>query len=87
MGAPKISELHVLLDHLSFAYAQYLDAAAPKLDSPLTLRSSVNYTIEHVAAEADVAEMLIDSELGNVPVKVTRSLDVELSLLIKRPVS
>lgn len=85
--APKIHDLYVLLDHLSLAYTQYLDAAAPKLDAPLTLHSDVRFTVEHVAADDGIAEILTDSALGDVPVKVTRSLDVELSLIIKRPVS
>jgi len=85
--APKISEMYTLLDHLVIKYQQYLDTAAPKLETSVTLRSGVHYAIEHVAAEAGVAEMLVDSELGAVPVKVTRALDVELSLMVKRPVS
>jgi hypothetical protein len=86
--APKLSELYTLMGHLDIAYQQYIDAAAPRLDKPVQLAGGARFVIEHVACEdATVTEMVTDSDLGSMPVKVTRALDVELSMLIKRTVS
>jgi len=86
--APKISELYTLLDHVLVQYTQYLDAAAPKLETPLILRGGWHFTVECVPSEGPVAtEVLHDSGLGMLPIKVVRALDVELSTIVKRPVS
>jgi hypothetical protein len=86
--APKISEMYTLMDHLVLKYSQYLDAAAPKFETPLRLDGGARFTIEHVTSEGvAVTEVLRDSELGSLNVKVLRALDVELSTIIKRPVS
>lgn len=85
--APKISELYTLMDHLTLAYQQYLDAAAPRLDTPLQFNGGTKFTVEHLPFEDGVVDEVTDVALGNVPVKVTRALDVELSMIVKRPVS
>ncbi len=86
--APKISELYTMMDHLLIQHAQYLDAAAPKLETSLTLRGGWHFTVECVASVGPaVDEVVTDSQLGTVDVKVLRALDVELSMIIKRPVT
>lgn len=87
--APKLSDMYTLMDHLMIKYAQYLDTAAPRLEQPLQLNGGARFTIECVAPEGEtVAEVLHDSELdADIKVKVLRALDVELSMLVKRPVS
>lgn len=86
--APKLSEMYALMGHLDIAYQHYLDAAAPRLDAPVKLLGEARFTIEHVACEdASVTAMLTDAQLGSMPIKVTRALDVELSMIVKRTVS
>lgn len=76
------------MDHLVLTYTQYLDAAAPKLETPL--RSTVARTSQSNMSRPTVQlspEVVTDTQLGTMDVKVLRALDVELSTIIKRPVS
>lgn len=84
--APKIASMYTLMDHLTSSYAQYLNAAAPQFEMPLHLKGGARFTIEHVASDSDTATTLIDKFAG-VDVDHLRALDVELSTIIKRPVS
>jgi len=86
--APKLTELHVHLDHLVMTHGQYLDAAAPRFDAPLILKDGAKFTIEHVPSETGaVIEVLVDADHGPQQVNVLRALDVELIMLVKRPIS
>lgn len=86
--APKLSELYTLMDHLVIKHMEYIDAAAPRLDKPVVLQGGVQCMIEHVPSDGPaVAEVMTDTQLGNFDIKILRALDVELSVIVKRPVS
>ena len=73
--APKISELLLLVDRATVALHVYLQAAAPAFPMPITVTGNQRFTVE-----------IVDCE-GAVEHYMARTLDVELLVLMKRPVS
>jgi len=89
--APKIAELAKAMEYAQEWLANYLTVASPKFESPLQL-SGGSFTIEHVACDAlpattvDYAAMAADTPI-TVPIQVTSIIDVELLLMIRRPIA
>jgi hypothetical protein len=73
--APKISELLLLVDRTTVALHTYLQAAAPAFPTPITVTGNQRFTVE-----------IVDCE-GAVEHYMARTLDVELLVLMQRPVS
>jgi len=73
--APKIPELLLMLEHVTFALHEYLQAAASPFPTPITVRGERRFTVEHVDCENAIEPHL------------TRPLDVELFVILKRPVA
>ena len=73
--APKITELFAALEHARYALQEYLGTADSPFPVPVTVTGERRFTVEHVGCENASEPHLV------------RPLDVELRVVLKRPVS